>query len=288
MASEHLTLCPVDNKLYNLFVSNNKVNDESKIIISASNLQKNYDSRLVIEPTNLNIHEGSFVSFIGPSGCGKSTLLRMLANIEKPTDGIIKWWGLDGKILGSPDRRLSMVFQDPTLMPWTTVLNNVCLPLQIEGVSKNEAHEAAMNALKMVQLEGKELLYPKQLSGGMQMRVSIARALVTKPNILLMDEPFGALDEMTRNQLNEDILKLKHELNMTIVFVTHSIQEAVFVSSEIFILKANPGKIKKIISLVKPDCFWNDGDNYRISEAYFNYVKKISIEFKNAYYDLDD
>ncbi|MHB1527530.1 MAG: ABC transporter ATP-binding protein [Candidatus Dormibacteria bacterium] len=263
---------------------NEQVDVSKDVVICGRGICKNYGERKIIDNVEISIKNGSFISLIGPSGCGKSTLLRILANLETMSDGNVWWWGLDNKILGSPGRRVSMVFQDATLMPWASVLKNVALPLELRGEGKKQAYEAAANALALVKLTGKEEFYPRELSGGMQMRVAIARALVTKPNILFMDEPFGALDEITRNQLNEDVLRLQSELEMTIIFVTHSIQEAVFVSSEILVMKANPGVVAKKLLIPKPARFWEDSDTYRVSDNYFDAVKNVSHAFKLCYH----
>lgn len=247
-------------------------------VISGENVTKKYGNRTILNNIKITIDPGCSATFIGPSGCGKSTLLKLLANVESPTSGKILWWGLDSKVLGSPGRRISMVFQEATLMPWSNVITNVSLPLELEGVTKDEAREAARAALQMVSLGGKEELFPRELSGGMQMRVSIARALITKPNILFMDEPFGALDEITRDKLNEDVLKLKSELDMTLIFVTHSLQEAAFMSDIVYVLKNT--EIYEKISLVKPDQFWFNGDEYRVTETFFEHVKKLSTSLR--------
>ena len=192
---------------------------------------------------NLDIQSGEFVSFIGPSGCGKSTLLKMIANLYQPTEGKISWWGGDQKQMGRPGRRLAFVFQDPTLMPWACVEKNVRLALDLEpdGNQNREALVAA--SLEQVGLTRFARSYPRQLSGGMRMRVSIARALVDSPDLLLMDEPFGALDEFTRNKLDLDLVQLAWKRHLTTLFVTHSIYEAVFLSTRIVVMATNPGRI---------------------------------------------
>jgi len=196
-----------------------------------------------LAPVDLTIRPGEFVSLIGPSGCGKSTLLKLIANLIEPSDGRLVWWRGSFRQVGSPGRRLAFVFQDPTLMPWAKVEANVRLPLELAGVKRAEARERAAEALARVGLTEAATRYPRQLSGGMRMRVSIARALVTQPDLLLMDEPFGALDEFTRNRLDEELIGLCHERGLTNVFVTHSIWEAVFLSSRIVVMAANPGRV---------------------------------------------
>ena len=195
---------------------------------------------------NLTIAKGEFVSFIGPSGCGKTTLSRVIADLEQPTSGIITVNGLaprDARL----KRQYGYVFQAPALYPWRTVEANVMLSLEVFGLPKAERRERARKHLDLVRLSGFAKKYPWQLSGGMQQRVSIARALSFEPELLLMDEPFGALDEIVRDQLNEQLVKLWNQTRKTIVFVTHSIPEAVFLSSRIVVMSPRPGRIIDVI-----------------------------------------
>lgn len=200
---------------------------------------------------DLEIFKGDFVSLIGPSGCGKTTLIRVIADLEKPTGGEIKVNGLNPE-----DARLGRsygyVFQSPALYPWRTVEGNLKLPLEIMGIEKYERSKRATEVLKMVDLEGFEKKFPWQLSGGMQQRVSIARALTFYPDLLLMDEPFGALDEIVRDQLNEHFHKLWEQTQKTVIFVTHSIPEAAYLSTKIIIMSPRPGKIIDIIESPLP------------------------------------
>ncbi len=196
-----------------------------------------------LAPIDLAIRPGEFVSLIGPSGCGKSTLLKLMANLIEPSKGRLEWWQGGFRDVGRPGRRIAFVFQDPTLMPWARVDANVRLPLALAGVAKADAAARAAEALAQVDLTPAARRYPGQLSGGMRMRVSIARALVTAPDLLLMDEPFGALDEFTRNKLDEDLARLAWERRLTNVFVTHSIYEAVFLSTRIVVMAGNPGRL---------------------------------------------
>ncbi len=196
-----------------------------------------------LAPVSLSVSAGEFVSLIGPSGCGKSTLLKLAANLIEPSDGRVQWWRGGFEQVGRGGRRLSLVFQDPTLMPWSKVAGNVRLPLDAAGVPRADALLRVGRALAQVELSHAAGSYPRQLSGGMRMRVSIARALVTDPDLLLMDEPFGALDEFTRNRLDEDLLRLSGERRLTTLFVTHSIYEAVFLSTRIVVMAARPGRI---------------------------------------------
>lgn len=201
---------------------------------------------LALDNIDLTIKQGEFISLIGPSGCGKTTLLRVLADLEKPTSGRILVNAL------SPEQaRLKQsygyVFQAPALLPWRTVQENVVLPLEIMGYPKSRQRDLASQYLALVNLDGFEGKYPWQLSGGMQQRVSIARALSVEPQLLFMDEPFGALDEITRDHLNEQLLQLWRETSKTVVFVTHSIPEAVFLSTRIVVMSPRPGRITDII-----------------------------------------
>ncbi|WP_425064598.1 ABC transporter ATP-binding protein [Reyranella sp.] len=193
---------------------------------------------------SLDIEAGEFLSVLGPSGCGKSTLLRLIAGLAEPTAGTIDW------PQGRPD--LGFVFQEPTLMPWTTALANVALPLKLRGLARSEREARAAGALAGVGLQGFEKSYPRELSGGMKMRVSIARALVTGPRLLLMDEPFAALDEITRRRLNTDLLELWQRTQFTAVFVTHSVFESVFLSQRIVVMSARPGCVRSELAIPAP------------------------------------
>ncbi len=195
---------------------------------------------------SLTIGEGEFVALIGPSGCGKTTLLRVIADLEAVSSGTVRVNGLSAREARLA-RAYGYVFQAPALFPWRTVLANVCLPLEIHGLDKAKAKAVAISHLERVGLAGFEGKYPWQLSGGMQQRVSIARALGFEPKLLMMDEPFGALDEITRDRLNEQLLRLWERERRTVVFVTHSIPEAVFLSSRIVVMSPRPGRIVEII-----------------------------------------
>ena len=200
---------------------------------------------------DLTINRGDFVSFIGPSGCGKTTLMRVMADLETPTSGAIM---VNGVSPGAARlaRAYGYVFQAPALYPWRTVLRNVTLPLEIMGMGAAEQRQRAIEHLELVNLAGFEKKFPWQLSGGMQQRVSIARALSFEPELLLMDEPFGALDEITRDHLNEQLLRLWEKTQKTVVFVTHSIPEAAFLSSRIVVMSPRPGRIIDIIDCNLP------------------------------------
>jgi len=199
-----------------------------------------------LSQVNLQIAAGEFVSFIGPSGCGKTTLMRLIADLEQPTSGKLLVNGV------TPDearlkRAYGYVFQAPALYPWRTIEKNVMLPLEVMGFSESERRERARRYLALVNLSGFERKFPWQLSGGMQQRASIARALSFDPALLLMDEPFGALDEISRDHLNEQLLRLWDKTNKTVVFVTHSIPEAVFLSTRIVVMSPRPGRIIDVI-----------------------------------------
>jgi NitT/TauT family transport system ATP-binding protein len=200
---------------------------------------------------DLRVDEGEFVSLIGPSGCGKTTLLRVIADLEQPTAGTLSVNGLTAQ-QARLDRRYGYVFQAPALYPWRTVERNVMLPLEIMGLSAAERKERARRYLALVNLTGFERKFPWQLSGGMQQRASIARALTFDPALLLMDEPFGALDEIVRDHLNEQLLKLWDRTFKTVVFVTHSIQEAVFLSTRIVVMSPRPGRIIDVVDCDLP------------------------------------
>lgn len=199
-----------------------------------------------LSDVDLTINRGDFVSFIGPSGCGKTTLLRVIADLEQATAGDILINGVSPH-QAREDRAYGYVFQAPALLPWRSIERNVTLPLEIMEISKEERVKRAHEALKLVELNGFEKKFPWQLSGGMQQRASIARALSFDADLLLMDEPFGALDEIVRDHLNEQLLKLWARTNKTVAFVTHSIPEAVFLSSKIVVMSPRPGRIIDVI-----------------------------------------
>ena len=199
-----------------------------------------------LDRVSLSVAEGEFISLIGPSGCGKTTLLRVIADLEQITSGSVRVNGMSAREARLA-RAYGYVFQAPALFPWRTVLANVCLPLEIQGSDKAAARRTAHEHLERVGLGGFEGKYPWQLSGGMQQRVSIARALGFEPKLLMMDEPFGALDEITRDRLNEQLLRLWEKERRTVVFVTHSIPEAVFLSSRIVVMSPRPGRIVEVI-----------------------------------------
>jgi len=205
---------------------------------------------------SLNIRKNEFVSLLGPSGCGKTTLIRIIAGLIAADRGEI---AVDGKTVTAPGRDRCMVFQQFGLLPWRTVISNVEFGLEIDGVPREQRHETARHYLKLVGLEGFEGYYPHQISGGMQQRVGIARALSKKPQILLMDEPFGAVDAQTREQLQEELLKIWAQTDTTVLFVTHSIDEAIYLSDRVVVMQARPGRIKEEFGVDLPRPRW-EGD----------------------------
>ena len=213
-------------------------------LVSIRNVSKQFaNGTVAIRGVDLDLRDGEFVSLLGPSGCGKSTLLRIIAGLGAPSAGTVEWPTASHDASGEAHPDLGFVFQDPTLMPWANALKNTMLPLTLAGVGKGEAEQRSAEMLALVGLKGFEKSYPRELSGGMKMRVSIARALVTHPKILLMDEPFAALDEITRHKLNDDLLALWWQNRFTAVFVTHSVFESVYLSQRIVVMAARPGRV---------------------------------------------
>jgi NitT/TauT family transport system ATP-binding protein len=202
-----------------------------------------------LESVSFEVGAGEFLCIVGPSGCGKSTLLRVLGGLARPTSGEVY---MGGELLTAPRRQIGFVFQKANLMPWRTVLRNVTLPLEIKGLKAEEAGQQARELLKLVGLEGFEDAYPHELSGGMEQRVAIARALVHDPAILLLDEPFGALDALTREQMNLELLRIWEAKRKTVVMVTHSIQEALFLADRILVMSSRPGRIEATVSVPLP------------------------------------
>jgi len=222
-------------------------------VIRLSGVRKAFANGVVaLDGLDLEVRKGEFLSLLGPSGCGKSTALRVIAGLMAADAGQLRVTpgGSPGDGRGHHDT--AFVFQEPTLMPWASTFDNVWLPLRLAGVSRAEARDQVRSALAGVGLDGFENAYPRELSGGMRMRVSIARALVTGPRLLLMDEPFAALDEITRFRLNDDLLRLKEEQGWTVVFVTHSVFESVFLASRIAVMTARPGRIAGEIAIDVP------------------------------------
>jgi len=234
---------------------------------------------LALSNMSLNVQRGEFLSLLGPSGCGKSTALRIVAGLGAPSSGTVDWPSSTINSKGLPQGDIGFVFQDPTLMPWTTVFGNVYLPLKLQGVSKDQARPRIMEMLATVGLADFAEAYPRELSGGMKMRVSIARALVTKPKLLLMDEPFAALDEITRQKLNDDVLKLWRLSGVTVIFVTHSVFESAYLSNRIVVMRARPGQVYADIPLASSDA---RTEEYRTSEEYRATTALVSKALQNA------
>jgi NitT/TauT family transport system ATP-binding protein len=232
---------------------------------------------LALDGLDLDVRDGEFLSLLGPSGCGKSTALRIIAGLSEPSRGTVVWRdGADAR--RGTGTGLGFVFQEPTLMPWTTVFGNVFLPLKLTGVDKATAAPRIMATLSRVGLADFAGAYPRELSGGMRMRVSIARALVTAPRVLLMDEPFAALDEITRFKLNDDLVALWRELHMTVVFVTHSVFESVFLSSRIVVMTGRPGRVSSELAIDTPV----RDTQFRTSAEYAGYCRIASEALHQA------
>lgn len=236
-------------------------------LLTLKNIEKVYQNGTVaLQGVDLDVQSEEFVSLVGPSGCGKSTILRLVAGLGSPTGGLMSWQC-------PPDQqKLAFVFQDSALMPWANVVDNIYLPLKLKGQSLRSARADIQEAINTVDLPGFEKSYPRQLSGGMKMRVSIARALVTKPQVLLMDEPFGALDEMTRSRLNSDLLHLWKEKHWTVLFVTHNIYEAVYLSTRVVVMAANPGRI---VADVPIEATYPRTEAFRTSSQFNHYCRRI-------------
>ena len=223
------------------------------VVIEVQNLIKDFPTedgvRRVLNDVSFNVHKREFMSIIGPSGCGKSTVIRIMACLEELTDGVIL---LDGKAVTEPGADRGMVFQKYTLFPWLTVKKNVMFGLEVGNMSNFDAEREALQWLDIVGLEPYAELYPAQLSGGMQQRVAIARALANKPKVLLMDEPFGALDAQSRAKMQAYLLQIWEKINITIIFITHDLDEAVYLSDRVLVLKANPGEIQEMVEVPVP------------------------------------
>jgi NitT/TauT family transport system ATP-binding protein len=240
-------------------------------VVTCRGISKRFaNGTVALSDVTLDVFEHQFLSLLGPSGCGKSTLLRLIAGLSEPSGGTIAWQGQPS---------LSFVFQEPTLMPWATALSNVMLPLRLAGVARDERRARAAAALAEVGLAGFERSYPRELSGGMKMRVSIARALVTRPKVLLMDEPFAALDEITRFKLNNDLLELWARESFTVIFVTHSVFESAFLSQRIAVMTARPGRVIEEIALEAP---YPRTPAYRTSAQNNEYCRRASAALERA------
>ncbi len=244
-------------------------------VLSAEKIYSNGTRALL--PVNLTINQGEFVTLLGPSGCGKSTLLKMIAGLVEPSDGKLVLWRRDSR--EKVQMPLSFVFQEATLMPWSNVQNNVRLPLDLAGVPRAEANTRVSEALQLVGLGKFANVLPRELSSGMQMRVSIARGLVTRPKLLLMDEPFGALDEITRNKLDSGLLRLWREQGLTVMFVTHSIHEAVFLSQRVIMMAARPGRVVEDIAITES---FPRSEDFRVSPSFSRYARQLQDSLLQA------
>jgi NitT/TauT family transport system ATP-binding protein len=253
---------------------------KSPVVVTMRNVSKVFSNgTLALKDMSLDVRRGEFLSLLGPSGCGKSTALRIIAGLGEPSTGQIDWPSSQLDSRGKPKGDIGFVFQEPTLMPWATVFGNVYLPLRLNGVSKSDARPLIMEALAAVGLADFHKAYPRELSGGMKMRVSIARALVTKPKLLLMDEPFAALDEITRQKLNDDVLRLWRETGITVIFVTHSVFESAFLSNRIVVMRARPGQVYTDLPL---HTSLQRDSHYRTSEEYRSTTDTVSRALQEA------
>ncbi len=251
---------------------------ERAVVIEARGVEKTYPNGThALDRADVAIRKGEFVSLLGPSGCGKSTLLKMFAGLEQPSSGSIHMQ--DDGAAHADGREMAMVFQEATLMPWAKVDENVRLPLDLAHVPRSKSQPRIDEALEMVGLSQFGNCYPRELSGGMQMRASIARALAVRPSVLLMDEPFGALDEFTRNRLDTDLHRLWEERAFTVVFVTHSIYEAVYLSSRVVVMAARPGRVIADVAIDGPQ---HRGDDFRVSAEFIDYCRVLSDHLARA------
>jgi NitT/TauT family transport system ATP-binding protein len=242
-------------------------------MLRLSGVGRRFGTIEALHDVSLSIRPGDFVALLGPSGCGKSTLLRLIAGLDQPDSGFLAWEQGHAPKPGD----IGFVFQDATLLPWASAAENVLLPLRLKGIPRETATPEVHAALHSVGLDGFEAARPRQLSGGMRMRVSIARALVTRPRILLMDEPFAALDEFTRHKLQEDLLSLWQDLRCTVVFVTHSIYEAAFLARRVVLMTPRPGRIDhEIASPLQP------GPEARLMPAYAALVAQVTHDMQRS------
>jgi NitT/TauT family transport system ATP-binding protein len=241
-------------------------------LLSLRGVSKTFDSGTqAIAALDLDVRAGEFLSLVGPSGCGKSTALRIIAGLISPTTGEVGWPE------GRPE--IGFVFQEPTLMPWRSALDNARLPLELKGVPRGDAEARSQQALARVGLSEFEKSYPRELSGGMKMRVSIARAIAAQPKLLLMDEPFAALDELTRQALNDDLLKLAREDGITVIFVTHSVYESAYLSDRVVVMTPRPGRVTANIAIAQPD---ERNAAHRLTSQFSEAAGKISSALSHA------
>ena len=235
---------------------------------------------LALSNLDFDVRAGEFLSLLGPSGCGKSTALRIIAGLSPPSQGSVEWPAQG--IAADRTNRIGFVFQEPTLMPWASVFDNAALPLVLKGVPAESIAKRVTGTLDRVGLVKFAQVFPRELSGGMRMRVSIARALVTEPQLLLMDEPFAALDEITRFKLNNDLLQIWQATGTTVVFVTHSVFESVYLSSRILVMTARPGRVSAELAIEAP---YPRDQNFRTSAEYAAYCRRASTALAQAMAD---
>ncbi len=248
------------------------MNSSGATIVSLRNVGKTFESGTVaLAGLSLDVQTSDFVSLLGPSGCGKSTALRIIAGLSAPSAGAVEW--------SEGGSKLGFVFQEPTLMPWADVAANVRLPLKLVRADEAQSHDAVRQAIARVGLTEFVHSYPRELSGGMKMRTSIARALVTEPQLLLMDEPFAALDEITRFKLNNDLLQLWQDLRRTVIFVTHSVFESVYLSQRIVVMTPRPGRVFAEIAIPAP---YPRDERFRTSPEYAGYCRQVAEALSKA------
>ncbi len=243
-----------------------------KNLVSLSAIAKTFANGVAaLGPVDLGVARGEFVSLVGPSGCGKSTALRMIAGLISPSSGTVEF----------PDARpeIGFVFQEPTLMPWATALENARLPLELGGMARGEATGRALGQLAALGLGGFEAAYPRELSGGMKMRVSIARALAAQPQLLLLDEPFAALDEQTRGELNDDLIRLWRDHALTVVFVTHSVSESAYLSTRVVVMSPRPGRIVEDIAIARMPA---PNPAFRFAPEFSDVARRISAALQTG------
>ena len=241
-------------------------------LVSFAGVSRRFDSLVALSDLNFSINSGDFVSLVGPSGCGKSTILRLIAGLAEASSGAIRWSAREA------DHRIGFVFQEPTLMPWASVETNVRLPLDLQGDTSGTA-DKVRDVIARVGLDGFERAMPGELSGGMKMRASLARALITSPSLLLLDEPFAALDEITRFKLNDDLLSLWQNGRWTVVFVTHSVYEAVYLSNRVIVMTPRPGRIAEDIAIDVP---YPRDESFRADPAYHEYCQRLSARLRDV------
>lgn len=259
---------------------------EAAPAVEVLSAHKTYPNGTVaLQPVGLTVREGEFVTLLGPSGCGKSTLLKMIAGLLEPTDGRLLLWRKPVAALEESRRKLAFVFQSPTLMPWASVAANVRLPLDLADLPRAEADARVAEALALVGLSKFGGHLPRALSGGMQMRVSIARSLVVQPNLLLMDEPFGALDEITRHKLDSELLALWQAKKLTVVFVTHSIHEAVFLSTRVIMMAARPGRIVEEVLIDEP---YPRTPDFMVTPRFAGYARRLQDSLLRVSQEADE